>query len=107
MSVENPLWGAPRIHGELLKLGFDAFDEPALMELLAMRQHVGDAMMKRTLFSSASDARQRCRAARGGIRSTHGPNAGQLSAAFSHVGLVNTALNLNRAEGPARARSGA
>src|SRR6266849_1098996 len=23
MSVENPLWGAPRIHGELLKLGFD------------------------------------------------------------------------------------
>jgi hypothetical protein len=23
MSKENPLWGAPRIHGELLKLGFD------------------------------------------------------------------------------------
>jgi len=23
MSVENPLWGAPRIHGELLKLGFE------------------------------------------------------------------------------------
>jgi hypothetical protein len=22
MSNENPLWGAPRIHGELLKLGF-------------------------------------------------------------------------------------
>lgn len=22
MSMENPLWGAPRIHGELLKLGF-------------------------------------------------------------------------------------
>jgi hypothetical protein len=22
MSVDNPLWGAPRIHGELLKLGF-------------------------------------------------------------------------------------
>src|ERR1700754_3598003 len=22
MNVENPLWGAPRIHGELLKLGF-------------------------------------------------------------------------------------
>jgi hypothetical protein len=21
MSIENPLWGAPRIHGELLKLG--------------------------------------------------------------------------------------
>jgi hypothetical protein len=23
MSLENPLWGAPRIHGELLKLGFE------------------------------------------------------------------------------------
>src|SRR5947208_38131 len=23
MSVENPLWGAPRVHGELLKLGFE------------------------------------------------------------------------------------
>ena len=23
MSCENPLWGAPRIHGELLKLGFE------------------------------------------------------------------------------------
>jgi hypothetical protein len=24
MSIENPLWGAPRIHGELLKLGIEA-----------------------------------------------------------------------------------
>ena len=23
MSIDNPLWGAPRIHGELLKLGFE------------------------------------------------------------------------------------
>ena len=23
MSIENPLWGAPRIHGELLKLGLE------------------------------------------------------------------------------------
>ena len=23
MSVENPLWGAPRVHRELLKLGFE------------------------------------------------------------------------------------
>jgi hypothetical protein len=25
MSVANPLWGAPRIHGELLNLGWNAF----------------------------------------------------------------------------------
>jgi hypothetical protein len=23
MSIEKPLWGAPRIHGELLELGFE------------------------------------------------------------------------------------
>jgi hypothetical protein len=23
MSLENPLWGAPKIHGELLKLGIE------------------------------------------------------------------------------------
>src|SRR6266571_6759310 len=23
MNIDNPLWGAPRIHGELLKLGFE------------------------------------------------------------------------------------
>ena len=23
MSLANPLWGAPRVHGELLKLGID------------------------------------------------------------------------------------
>ena len=27
MSKKNPLWGAPRIHGELLKLGFEVADE--------------------------------------------------------------------------------
>jgi hypothetical protein len=27
MSLDNPLWGAPRIHGELLKLGFEIAHE--------------------------------------------------------------------------------
>jgi hypothetical protein len=26
LSLENPLWGAPRIHGELLKLGYEVAD---------------------------------------------------------------------------------
>ena len=29
MSMENPLWGAPRIHGELLKLGFEVAQSSA------------------------------------------------------------------------------
>jgi hypothetical protein len=29
MNVENALWGAPRIHGELLKLGFMAAQQPS------------------------------------------------------------------------------
>jgi transposase InsO family protein len=29
MSMENPLWGAPRIHGELLKLGFEVAQSTA------------------------------------------------------------------------------
>jgi hypothetical protein len=29
MSIENPLWGAPRIHGELLKLGFEVAQSTA------------------------------------------------------------------------------
>jgi hypothetical protein len=28
MSEENPLWGAPRIHGDLLKLGFAVSQQP-------------------------------------------------------------------------------
>ena len=28
MSIENPLWGAPRIHGELLKLGINVGQNP-------------------------------------------------------------------------------
>jgi hypothetical protein len=44
MSVENPLWGAPRIHGELLKLGFEVAQssvakymvaQPGMADLLA------------------------------------------------------------------------
>jgi hypothetical protein len=28
MSIENPLWGAPKIHGELLKLGIEVASPP-------------------------------------------------------------------------------
>jgi hypothetical protein len=34
MSRENPLWGAPRIHGELVKLGID-IGEPGVGKYMA------------------------------------------------------------------------
>src|SRR5258705_9532181 len=37
MSMENPLWGAPRIHGELLKLGFEVA-ESSVAKYMAKRR---------------------------------------------------------------------
>jgi hypothetical protein len=37
MSVENPLWGTPRIHGELLKLGF-AIAQSSVAKYMVKRQ---------------------------------------------------------------------
>ena len=38
MSGENPLWGAPRIHGELLKLGFEVAESTVSKYMLRHRQ---------------------------------------------------------------------
>src|SRR5262249_51793160 len=38
MSRDNPLWGAPRIHGELLKLGID-IGETSVGKYLVRRRH--------------------------------------------------------------------
>jgi hypothetical protein len=37
MSVENPLWGAPRIHGELLKLGFELAQSSVAKYMVKLR----------------------------------------------------------------------
>src|ERR1700737_5024215 len=37
MSMENPLWGAPRIHGELLKLGFEVAQSSVAEYMLKRR----------------------------------------------------------------------
>ena len=37
MSIENPLWGAPRIHGELLKLGIDV-SQTSVAKYIARRR---------------------------------------------------------------------
>src|SRR5258708_6706296 len=38
LSIENPLWGAPRIHGELLKLGFDVAQSSGAKYMVKRRQ---------------------------------------------------------------------
>jgi transposase InsO family protein len=38
MSIENPLWGAPRIHGELLKLGFEVSQSSVAKYMLKRRE---------------------------------------------------------------------
>jgi transposase InsO family protein len=39
MSIANPLWGAPRIHGELIKLGFD-IGQTSVAKYMARRRPV-------------------------------------------------------------------
>ena len=38
MSIENPLWGAPRIHGELLKLGFEVAQSTVAKYMIRRRE---------------------------------------------------------------------
>src|SRR5919106_6723795 len=37
MSKDNPLWGAPRIHGELVKLGFDVAQSSVAKDMVKRR----------------------------------------------------------------------
>ena len=50
MSCENPLWGAPRIHGELLKLGID-IGETSVSKYL-VRRHKPPSQTWRTLLDN-------------------------------------------------------
>ena len=41
MNAENPLWGAPRIHGELLKLGFEVSQSTVAKYMVKRRRPPG------------------------------------------------------------------
>jgi hypothetical protein len=41
MSMENPLWGAPGIHGELLKLGFEVAQSSVAKYMVKRRRPPG------------------------------------------------------------------
>ena len=49
MKCENPSWGAPRIHGELLRLGFDISEPTVSRYLQVLKQRPDEAKAKRWL----------------------------------------------------------
>ena len=50
MAAGNPLWGAPRIHGELLKLGFDISERT--VSRLIPRRHKNPSQTWKTFLSN-------------------------------------------------------
>ena len=54
MSKENPLWGAPRIHGELLKLGFEIAESTVSQYMI--RRRGPPSQTWRTFLLNHSDA---------------------------------------------------
>jgi transposase InsO family protein len=52
MALENPSWGAPRIHGELLKLGFDISERTVSRYLARRLPRAGDAAKNWLAFLS-------------------------------------------------------
>jgi len=57
MSLANPLWGAPRIHGELLKLGID-IGQTSVAKYMARRRRP-PTQGWRTFLRNHADASQR------------------------------------------------
>lgn len=53
MSLANPLWGAPRIHGELLKLGIDV-GQTSVAKYMARRRR-GPSQGWRTFLCNHAD----------------------------------------------------
>jgi putative transposase len=49
MAAENPTWGAPRIHGELVKLGFDV-SEPTVSRWLLQAPRTPDPAQRWLTF---------------------------------------------------------
>jgi putative transposase len=55
MANENPTWGAPRIHGELLKLGFEISERTVSRYLARLHRRDGAAQQWRTFLRNHRD----------------------------------------------------
>src|SRR6266852_7880689 len=58
MSLANPLWGAPRIHGELLKLGIDV-GQTTVAKYMARRRR-GDSSLRRRIATRREPVLTNC-----------------------------------------------
>lgn len=56
MAVENPTWGAPKIHGELLKLGFDISERTVSRYLARVGQRGNPSKLWLTFLKTHRDA---------------------------------------------------
>jgi hypothetical protein len=54
MSKENPLWGAPRIRGELLKLGFEVAKSTVSKYMIRVNPCPPDQEGEAAIFSEPS-----------------------------------------------------
>ena len=52
MASENPTWGAPRIHGELLKLGFQISERTVSRYLVRLHRRGGTAQLWRAFLNN-------------------------------------------------------
>lgn len=57
MKSENPSWGAPRIHGELLQLGFDISEPTVSRYLQRLRRQPDKGKVQAGWHSSRITAR--------------------------------------------------
>jgi hypothetical protein len=56
MASENPTWGAPRIHGELLKLGFEISERTVSRYLSRSARNGSAAQLWRTFLRNHREA---------------------------------------------------
>jgi hypothetical protein len=59
MSIANPLWGAPRIHGELLKLGIE-IGQTSVAKYMARRRGPPSQGFFSAAVNNEKVARSRC-----------------------------------------------
>jgi hypothetical protein len=91
MSMDNPLWGAPRIHGELLKLGFEIAQSSVAKYMVKRRGPPGQGWRtflrttRRTLPPWTCSLSQRS-----------GSTCSMLSSSTQHAGAINDSSSEQR-----------